>query len=197
MIEYIRGELVDLTPTMAIVDCNGVGYGLNISLGTYTAIQGKKEVKLLVVEVIRDDAYTLWGFATRNERELFLMLNSVNGIGANTSRMILSALSPGELVEAISQGEERTLKTVKGVGPKASQRIIVELKDKVMSLGIQPTNTGGAVPNVNQELQSEAVAALIMLGFSPAPSKKVVQQLLSDDPTLTVEQLIKKALKML
>ncbi len=197
MIEYIKGELAELTPTLAVVDCNGVGYGLNISLGTYSAIQGKKEVKLLAVEVIREDAYTLWGFATRNERELFLLLNSVSGIGAATTRMILSALSPGELVEAISQGQERTLKGIKGIGPKAAQRIIVELKDKVLRLDIRPTNTGGVVTNVNQEMQQEAVAALTMLGFSPAPSQKVVQQLLAETPTLSIEEVIKKALKML
>ncbi len=197
MIEYIRGELADLTPTLAIVDCNGVGYGLNISMSTYSALQGKKEAKLLVAEVIREDAFTLWGFATRGERDLFLMLNSVSGIGAITTRMILSTLSPGEVVEAISQGKDNTLKAVKGVGPKAAQRIIMELKDKIMSLDILPANTGSVTPNVNQELQSEAVAALTMLGFSPAPSLKAVQQLLAEEPTLTVEQLIKKALKKL
>ncbi|MDE5980457.1 MAG: Holliday junction branch migration protein RuvA [Bacteroidaceae bacterium] len=197
MIEYVRGELAELTPALAVVDCNGVGYGLNISLGTYTAIQGKREVKLLVVEVIREDAYTLWGFATRQERDLFLLLNSVSGIGAATTRMILSALSPGELVEAISQGQERTLKAIKGIGPKAAQRIIVDLKDKVLALDIRPTHTGGAEAAVPHELQQEAVAALTMLGFSPAPSQKVVQQLLRDDPSMAIEQVIKKALKML
>lgn len=197
MIEYVRGELAELTPALAVVDCNGVGYGLNISLGTYSAIQGKKEVKLLVVEVIREDAYTLWGFATRQERDLFLLLNSVSGIGAATTRMILSALSPGELVEAISQGQERTLKAIKGIGPKAAQRIIVDLKDKVLALDIRPTHTGGAEAAVPHELQQEAVAALTMLGFSPAPSQKVVQQLLREDPSMAIEQVIKKALKML
>lgn len=197
MIEYIRGELVELTPALAVVDCHGVGYGLNISLGTYSAIQGKREVKLSVVEVIREDAYTLWGFATRQERDLFLLLNSVSGIGAATTRMILSALSPGEVVEAISRGEERTLKAIKGIGPKAAQRIIVDLKDKVLGLDIRPTNTGGAEANVPHELQQEAVAALTMLGFSPAPSQKVVQQLLRDDPSMAIEQVIKQALKML
>lgn len=197
MIEYVRGELAELTPALAVVDCNGVGYGLNISLGTYSAIQGKKEVKLLVVEVIREDAYTLWGFATRQERDLFLLLNSVSGIGAATTRMILSALSPGELVEAISQGQERTLKAIKGIGPKAAQRIIVDLKDKVLALDIRPTHMGGAEAAVPHELQQEAVAALTMLGFSPAPSQKVVQQLLREDPSMAIEQVIKKALKML
>lgn len=196
MIEYIRGELSELTPTLAVIDCHGVGYGLHISLGTYSAIQGCKEVKLHCVEVIREDAHQLWGFATRNERELFLLLNSVSGIGASTTRMILSALSPGELVEAISQGHERTLRAIKGIGPKAAQRIIVDLKDKVLGLDIVPQNTG-ITENTNHELQDEAVAALTMLGFSPAPSQKVVKQLLNENPTLTVELVIKKALKML
>ncbi len=196
MIEYIRGELTELTPTLAVVDCNGVGYGLNISLATYTAIQGQKQVKLHCVEVIREDAHLLWGFATRSERELFLLLTSVSGIGAATTRVILSALSPSELVEAISQGHERTLKAIKGIGPKAAQRIIVDLKDKVLQLDIKPTCTGSA-PEIDNELQDEAVAALTMLGFSPAPSQKVVKQLLSEDPTLPVEQVIKKALKLL
>ncbi len=194
MIEYIRGELTELTPTLAVVDCNGVGYGLNISLGTYSAIQGKKEVKLLVVEVVREDAYTLWGFATQGERELFLLLTSVSGIGASIARMVLSAMSPGELAEVISAGDERMLKSIKGIGPKAAQRIIVELKDKVFGLSVTPTTLS---VSVNKELQNEAVAALSALGFSPAPSHKVVSKLLSEEPSMPIEEIIKKALKML
>lgn len=197
MIEYIKGELTELTPALAVVEAGGVGYGLNISLGTYSAIQGKKEVKLLVYEAIREDAFVLWGFATRAERELFLQLNSVSGIGAATSRMILSALSPSELVEVISTGNERALKGIKGIGPKAAQRIIVDLRDKVLGLDITPTSTGTASSNINKEVHDEAVAALTMLGFSPAPSGKVVTKLLTDEPDLPIEQVIKKALKML
>ncbi len=194
MIEYLRGELTELTPTLAVLDCNGVGYGLNISLGTYTAIQGKKDVKLLAVEVIREDAYTLWGFATKGERELFLLLTSVSGIGAAIARMVLSAMSPNELASVISNGDERTLKGIKGIGPKAAQRIIVELKDKVLGLSVTPATSS---VSVNTELQAEAVAALTMLGFSPAPSHKVVAKLLADDPSMPIEEIIKKALKML
>ena len=197
MIEYVRGTLEELTPAMPVIDCQGVGYGLNISLGTFSAIQGKQEVKLFVYEVIREDAYQLWGFATRSERELFLQLTSVSGIGAAMARMILSAFSPSELVEVISSGNDRALKSVKGIGPKAAQRVIVDLRDKILGLDITPTNTSAPATALNQETQQEAVAALTMLGFSPAPSAKVVTKLLSEDPNMAVEQIIKQALKML
>lgn len=198
MIEYVSGRLEELTPTMAVVDCNGVGYGLNISLGTYSAVQGKREVKLFVYEVIREDAYTLWGFATRSERELFLQLTSVSGIGAAMARMILSAFSPGELVDIISTGNDRALKSVKGIGPKAAQRVIVDLRDKILALDISPASASSSVAaNINTEVQQEAVAALTMLGFSPTPSAKVVGKLLAEEPDMAVEQIIKKALKML
>ena len=197
MIEYVRGTLEELTPAMAVVDCNGVGYGLNISLGTFSAIQGKQEVKLYAYEVIREDAYQLWGFATKSERELFLQLTSVSGIGAAMARMILSAFTPNELVEVISTGNDRALKGVKGIGPKAAQRVIVDLRDKILGLDITPTSTSGNAPIVNNEVQKEAVAALTMLGFSPAPSAKVVNKLLTEEPDMPVEQIIKKALKML
>lgn len=198
MIEYIRGRLDELTPALAVVDCQGVGYGLNISLGTYAAIQGRQEVKLYVYEVIREDAHQLWGFATKSERELFLQLTSVSGIGAAMSRMILSAFTPAELVEVISSGNDRALKSVKGIGPKAAQRVIVDLKDKILSLDIAPSGQPStAATAVNQEVQEEAVAALAMLGFSPVPSAKVVAKLLSEEPGMPVERIIKTALKML
>ena len=197
MIEYIRGTLDELTPALAVVDCGGVGYGLNISLGTFSAIQGKKEVKLYAVEVIREDAYTLWGFATKSERELFLQLTSVSGIGAGMARMILSAFTPSELVEIISSGNDRALKSVKGIGPKAAQRVIVDLRDKILGLDITPASTQATAAVVNKAVQDEAVAALTMLGFSPAPSAKVVTKLLTEEPDAPVEQIIKKALKML
>ena len=198
MIEYIRGKLEELTPTLAVVDCGGVGYGLNITLGTFSAIQGKSEVKLHALEIIREDAHTLWGFATRGERELFLQLTSVSGIGAAMARMILSAFSPNELVEIISTGNDRALKSVKGIGPKAAQRVIVDLRDKILSLDISPTQTTSlGATNINSEVQQEAVAALTMLGFSPAPSSKVVSKLLTEEPDLPVEQIIKRALKLL
>ena len=197
MIEYIRGRLEELTPALAVVDCNGVGYGLNISLGTYSAIQSQEQVKLYAVEVIREDLHQLWGFATRSERELFLQLTSVSGIGAAMARMILSAFSPNELVDIITSGNDRLLRGVKGIGPKAAQRIIVDLRDKLTGLDILPSGTTLATAAVDKEVQQEAVAALTMLGFSPAPSAKVVGKLMAEDPSMPVEQIIKKALKML
>ena len=197
MIEYIRGRLEELAPALAVVDCGGVGYGLNISLGTFAAIQGQEQVKLYAVEVIREDVHQLWGFATRSERELFLQLTSVSGIGAAMARMILSAFSPNELVDIITSGNDRLLRGVKGIGPKAAQRIIVDLRDKLTGLDILPSGTTLATAAVDKEVQQEAVAALTMLGFSPAPSAKVVGKLMAEDPSMPVEQIIKKALKML
>lgn len=198
MIEYIKGELAEITPAMAVVDCNGVGYGINVSLNTYSAIQGKKEVKLFIYEAIREDAYVLYGFATKQERELFLMLITVSGIGGNTARMILSALSPSELCNVISSGNEKLLKTVKGIGLKTAQRIIVELKDKIALMG-GDTSVDSPMPAmvIHSEVHEEAIAALTMLGFAPAPSQKVVSAILKEEPSAAVEQVIKLALKRL
>ena len=163
MIEYIRGELAELTPAAAIIDCNGVGYLASISLNTYSAIQGKKSCKLYVYEAIREDAYQLYGFADKQERELFLLLISVSGIGGNTARMILSALSPAELINIIST---------------ETQRIIVDLKDKMKTgsvaaaMGVEPGLP--LATTANNEVMDEAVAALTMLGFAQAASQKVV-----------------------
>jgi len=198
MIEYIKGELAEATPALAVVDCNGVGYGINVSLNTYSAIQGKKEVKLFIYEAIREDAYVLYGFSTKQERELFLLLISVPGIGGNTARMILSALSPRELCHVISTGNDKLLKTVKGIGLKTAQRIIVDLKDKIASTDMEETGTVASVRiTVNSEIYEEAVAALVMLGFAQAPSQKAVINILKAEPDATVEQVIKLALKML
>lgn len=198
MIEYLKGTLADLTPALAVVECHGVGYGVNISLNTFSAIQGKQEVKLWISESIREDAYQLWGFSTRAERELFLLLNSVSGIGAATSRVILSSMTVSELAGIISEGNDKLLKSVKGIGPKAAQRIIVELHDKIGSLGIDAVSPSvSAGPTVNKEIMDEAVAALSMLGFSPAPAHKVVQKILTEEPDAPVERVIKLALKML
>lgn len=198
MIEYLKGTLADLTPALAVIECHGVGYGVNISLNTFSAIQGKQEVKLWITESIREDAYQLWGFSTRTERELFLLLTSVSGIGAGTSRVILSSMTVPELAAVISEGNDKMLKTVKGIGPKAAQRIIVDLRDKIGSLGIEAVSPmAPASPAVNKEVMDEAVAALTMLGFSPAPAHKAVQKILSDEPEAPVERVIKLALKML
>lgn len=201
MIEYIHGDLTELTPTQAVIETAGVGYALSISLNTYTAIQGKREVKLYVHEVLvtggRDDSFTLYGFASKQERELYRLLITVSGVGAGTARMILSSMSPRELCNVISTANEVMLKGVKGIGLKTAQRIIIDLKDKIVSMGIAdelPAN-GGNVDMVNNDVKDEAVSALTMLGFSPAPSSKVVVDILKEQPDLKVEQVIKTALK--
>lgn len=199
MIEYIRGELAELTPAMATVEAAGVGYGLNISLNTYSAIQGKKEVKLYVHEAIREDAYTMFGFATKKERELFELLISVSGVGPGTARMVLSSLSPKELCDSISTGNERLIKGVKGIGLKTAQRIIVDLRDKIVALGITGEIPVGGVMEapVDNKVKDEAVSALTMLGFSPAPTQKVVVQILQQQPNAPVEEVVKLALKQI
>ena len=198
MIEYIRGELAEITPALAVIDCNGVGYGIHISLNTYSAIQGKKSVKLYIYEAIREDAHVLFGFSTKQERELFLLLISVSGIGGNTARMILSALSPAELCNVISSGNEKLLKGVKGIGLKTAQRIIVDLKDKIAATGMETISGSVATLSpANTEVHDEAIAALTMLGFAQAPSQKVVTAILKEEPGLAVEKVIKLALKRL
>lgn len=203
MIEYIKGELTELTPALAVVEAGGVGYALNISLTTYTKIQREKQVKLFVHENLvtggRDDSYTLYGFATKQERELYRMLITVSGVGANTARMMLSSLTPAELCNAIANGDEKLIKGVKGIGLKTAQRIIVDLKDKIVSTGIADelhvSESHNAGPSVNTAVKDEAVSALTMLGFSPAPSAKIVTQILTENPELAVEMVVKEALK--
>ena len=208
MIEYIKGELTEVTPTQAVVEAAGVGYGINISLNTYTAIQTKKEVKLYIHEAImtggRDDSYTLYGFVNKQERELYRMLITVSGVGSNTARMILSATTPTELVNVISSGNEKMLKSVKGIGLRTAQRIIVDLRDKMLASGLiadlQSSAAAAGMPILSaeqNEVSDEAVGALTMLGFAPAPSQKVVVDILKAHPELPVEQVIKQALKLI
>lgn len=204
MIEYIKGELTDLSPALAVVEAHGVGYGLNISLNTYSTVQGKKNIKLYVHEAImtggRDDNYTLYGFATKQERSLYRLLITVSGVGANTARMILSSLTTAELCNVIANGDDKMLKTVKGIGLKTAQRIIVDLKDKIVQSGIADevhVNNQSNTSNVNNAVKDEAVGALTMLGFSPAPSAKVVVSILTEQPDLPVEQVVKLALKQI
>lgn len=198
MIEYIRGELSELTPAMAVVDAGGVGYGMGISLNTYSAIQGKKQVKLYVFESIREDAYQLFGFASKTERALFIQLISVSGIGANTTRMILSEMTPAELCNVISTGNVKLLKTIKGIGQKSAERIIVELRDKIVSLGIaQEIPANADMPTVSNKVIDEAMGALTMLGFAPAASKKVVMAILKEQPDAPVETVVKLSLKQI
>ena len=199
MIEYIKGELTELTPALATIEAGGVGYGLNISLNTYSVCQGKKEVKLYVYEAIREDAHVLFGFYNKKEREMFLLLITVSGVGANTARMMLSGMSVSELCSAISTGNARLIQGIKGIGKMTAQRIIVDLRYKIVALGIaDEIPAGGTVSApINNAVRDEAVAALTMLGFAPAPTQKVVVQILQDQPTLPVEQVVKLALKQI
>ena len=204
MIEYIKGQLAELTPALAVVEAAGVGYALNISLTTYSGIQGKKEVKLYVHEALttggRDDSFTLFGFVNKQERELYRLLITVSGVGANTARMMLSSMNPTELCNAIANGDERMIKTVKGIGLKTAQRIIVDLRDKIMASGIaNELHVRGekAESTLNNAVKEEAVAALTMLGFSPAPVAKVGVSILQKQANLPVEQGVNEALKLL
>ena len=199
MIDYIKGELAELSPASATVEAAGVGYAMSISLTTYSAIQGKNTVKLYVYEAIREDTYVLYGFSGKKEREMFQLLITVSGVGANTARMVLSSMSVAELCAAISTGDERLIKSIKGIGLKTAQRIIVDLKDKIVALGIaDELPAGGSVAvAVDTAVRDEAVAALTMLGFSPAPTQKVVVQILKDQPDAPVEQVVKLSLKQI
>ena len=210
MIEYIKGALTELTPALATVEAAGVGYGLNISLNTYSAIQrlrvgdeasgmNKMEVKLYVYEAIREDAHVLYGFCDKKEREMFLLLITVSGVGANTARMMLSGMNVAELCNAISTGNARLIQGIKGIGKMTAQRIIVDLRDKIVTLGIADEIPAGGtvVAPVNNEVKDEAVSALTMLGFAPAPTQKVVVQILQEQPQLPVEQVVKLALKQI
>ena len=197
MIEYLRGEIAELTPATAIIDCCGVGYETSITLNTYSALQGKKETKLYIYEVIREDAHQLFGFSNRQERELFLLLISVSGIGGNTARTILSAFTISELCEAIATGNEAAIKSVKGIGLKTAQRIIIDLKDKIKGIGGDFAGSTIAAATVNNDVIDGAVSALVMLGFPTAATNKVVQAIVKSEPQATIEQVIKLALKQL
>ena len=201
MIEYLRGIVDELTPTTATIECHGVGYLLNISLNTYTYLQGKSEARLFVYESIREDAWTLFGFATKDERTLFLSLLVVSGVGGNTARTILSSFSPAELCDIIMNENAKLLTTVKGLGKKTAEKIIVELKDKVASLGIESTAASSAgnisTASYNKEVHDEAIEALKALGYPPAPATKAVRAILKDEPDAKVQAVIKKALKMM
>lgn len=200
MIDYIKGSIAELTPTYAVIETNGIGYGIHIALTTYSALGKSTDAKLYVHEVIREDAHLLFGFMNKGERALFLLLISVSGIGANTARMILSSYTAGEIRQIIATGNAKLLSSIKGIGPKTAQRIIVELKDKILKVEIDDENPIALPDEVDTSTEGtreEAIAALTMLGFASAPSTKVVNQLLKEDPQIPVEQVIKRALKML
>jgi Holliday junction DNA helicase RuvA len=209
MIEYIKGQLTDLNPTYAVIEAAGVGYAINIALPTYSELVGKEgqESRLYITEIIREDAHELYGFFSKGERELFVMLMTVSGIGANTARMIMSAYSAAEIRQIIATGNARALSQVKGLGPKTAQRIIVDLKDKVLKVDLGNEAQGERLEAmgllgdqasiIDSGVKQEAVSALVMLGFAAAASGKVVDKILKAAPESSVEQVIKQALKML
>lgn len=193
MLEYIKGNIAELNPASVIIDNNGIGYEIGISLSTYSQLEGRADAKLLLHEVIREDAHLLFGFATTRERELFRLLIGVSGVGANTARVILSSIAPAELETVIATADERQFKAVKGVGAKTAQRIIVDLRDK-----IKPVNSSLIIERTaTTDAFNEGLAALTMLGFQRQASEKVLKKLFADDPSLRVESAIKQALKML
>jgi Holliday junction DNA helicase RuvA len=194
MIEYIKGDIRELSPARMIVECGGIGYEILISLTTFDAYRNQPAGLVYIHEIIREDAHLLYGFATKEERELFLLLISVSGVGPNTARTVLSSMPPAELIQVIASGDEKSLMMIKGIGSKTAQRILVDLKNKVKS------GEGKLLPaasSARSEVAEEAVAALVMLGFQKAASQKAVDSILKKTTETKVEQIIKTALKML
>jgi len=196
MIDYIKGDITELTPANVVLETNGVGYFIHITLPTFSYLDEQTNAKLFVYEAIREDAYVLYGFRYQSERHLFLLLISVSGIGANTARMIMSSYSAQEIQEMIASGNVVALNAIKGIGTKTAQRIIVDLKDKIVK-GVGGSDLPNIGSNIHAQQKEEAVSALIMLGFAPAASQKTVERILIEQPSLKVEQLIKIALKMM
>jgi holliday junction DNA helicase RuvA len=193
MYEFIRGKIAGLNPAKAVVETGGIGYIINVSLNTYSKINGKDEVHLLLHQIVREDAHILYGFAEKHERDLFRHLISVNGVGAGTASMMLSSLSPDEISGAVASGNADLLKAVKGIGIKTAQRIIIDLKDKL----VKTADTNQFLISSDNTLQIESLSALVMLGFAKKDAEKVVAKILRDDPNATLEGVIKTALKRL
>lgn len=191
MYEYIQGKIAELTPTSVVIDNQGIGYYIDISLNTYSALSAKEQAVVFIHYVVREDAQLLFGFYNKSEREIFRHLISVSGIGANTARMMLSSLSPAEVKEAILTGNVKLLNSVKGIGAKTAQRVIVDLKDKVGKSEISDEFLLSQ-SNTNRE---EALSALVMLGFAKNTVEKVLDKLLKANPKAEVEELVKQALK--
>ena len=192
MYEYITGKLSELTPSYAVVDNNGVGFLINITLNTYAALEGKADVKLFIHQVIREDANILFGFADKYEREIFRYLLDVSGVGPNTARVVLSSMSPAELQNAVVSEDAKLIGRVKGIGPKTAQRIVIDLKDKLKKTASNVDISAVSPQNANRE---EAIAALVMLGYPKAIAEKTVGAILKSNPTLSAEDLIKQALR--
>jgi Holliday junction DNA helicase, RuvA subunit len=193
MYDYVKGEVVELTPTYAVIEAGGIGYFVNISLHTYTCLGSAKSALLYLHLAIREDAHTLYGFYERAERELFRQLISVSGIGSNTARMMLSSLSPEELRVAILSEDVNRIKSVKGIGIKTAQRVVIDLKDKLGKVPI----TGEIFAFANNTVRDEALSALVMLGFAKVPAQKVIDILLTSKRDISLEELIKLSLKQL
>ena len=196
MIDYIKGKITELTPANVVIETTGIGYFINISLTTYTALANQTEAQLFVYEAIREDAFVLFGFMSREERQLFLLLISVSGIGANTARVIMSSYSALEIQEMIATSNVSALNAIKGIGTKTAQRIIVDLKDKILKVSVG-SGTQGTFVSATSTIREETMAALVMLGYTASASQKAIDTILKNDPTLSVEQVIKNALKML
>lgn len=193
MIAQIKGRLVEKTPTYVVIDCNGVGYELKISLNTFSQLGEDENCLLFTHFVVREDAQLLYGFKEKSERELFRLLTSVSGVGPSTAMMILSSLSPNETKKAIVTGDVATLKSVKGIGQKSAERVIVDLKDKISGLEVSSINS----PILSNTIKDEALSALVMLGFSKKPAEKALEKALFSGEEMTVEELIKRTLKNL
>ncbi len=197
MIDYIKGAIAECTATYAVIDCGGVGYFASISLGTYSAIKDCKETKLYVHEAIREDAYNLFGFSTLEEREMFRLLITVSGIGANTARVILSAYPTMELRRAIMVEDVNAIKSIKGIGLKTAQRLIVELKDKMAKFETEMPGDGELFAAPLSKSREDALAALEALGYQRSAATKVVDKILKDAQDAKVEQIVKEAFKLL
>jgi Holliday junction DNA helicase RuvA len=193
MINFLRGRLVEKSPTQIVIDCNGVGYEVNISLYTYGKLPKEENISIYTYFQVREDAQILYGFMEKDEKEVFTKLLSVSGIGASTARMMFSSLSPLEVVNAISSGDVDTIKSVKGIGLKTAQRVIVDLKDKITK--VEYSNE--VLPLQNNTNKSEALSALVTLGYSKKQAENSVQKILKTNPEASIEEIIKTALKNL
>ncbi|MCG2610826.1 Holliday junction branch migration protein RuvA [Flavobacterium sp. SM15] len=193
MIAHIQGKLVEKTPTEVVIDCNGVGYQINISLHTFSLLPDSEHLKLYTFLQVKEDAHTLFGFVEKAERELFKLLLSVSGVGASTARTMLSSIAPQQIIQSIASGDVGTIQSIKGIGAKTAQRVILDLKDKVLKI-YNLEEVSFAQSNTNKD---EALSALEVLGFARKSAEKVVDKIVKDDPNATVETIIKQALKNL